>query len=108
MGAKQLIEISEKIFFQVMIEYEDCEATREIPEDDRSLESVPIENWPKAEKIAQATMEDIQTQFPNHNIVSLPLDQTEDGYHLLLVDDTGIRVAKVGVTITDYSEETIH
>ena len=92
-----------------MIEYEDCEATKEIPEEDRSLESVPIEDWPSAKQIAQATMEDIQTtQFPNHSIVSLPLDQPVDGYHLLLVDDAGIRVAKVGVAYTDYSEEVIH
>jgi hypothetical protein len=97
-----------KLYFQVMIEYEACEATANIPEDERKMESAAIDEFEKAEEIAKHTIQQIHTKFPDMNIIELALDQADDGYHLLVVDDAGDRVVKVGVTFTDYSEETIH
>lgn len=97
-----------KLYFQVRIEYEACEATSDIPEDERSLESGPIKEFDEAEDIAKHTIRKIQTKFPEMSIIELDLDQAADGYHLLVVDEEGGKVAKVGVTYTDYSDETIH
>lgn len=97
-----------KLYFQVMVEYEACEATSGIPENERRMESAAIGEFEKAEEIAKHTIQKIHTKFPDMNIVELKLDQAADGYHLLVVDDAGGKIVKVGVTFTDYSEETIH
>jgi hypothetical protein len=97
-----------KLYFQVMVEYEACEATSNIPEDERKMESAAIDEFEKAEEIAKHTIQQIHTKFPDMNLVELDLDQAADGYHLLVVDNAGGRVVKVGVTFTDYSDETIH
>jgi len=97
-----------KLYFQVMVEYEACEATSGIPENERKMESAAIDEFEKAEEIAKHTIQQIHTKFPDMNLIELDLDQAADGYHLLVVDDTGGKVVKVGVTFTDYSEETIH
>ena len=104
----QLVEQEPKLYFQVMIVYEDCAACADIPEDERQLESAAIDGLDKAEKIALHAIEKIHTKFPGMNIIELNLDEASDGYHLLVVNDTGDKVAKVGVTYTDYSLETIH
>lgn len=101
-------ETEPKLYFQVRVEYETCEATSEIPEDERKLESAAIKDFDEAEEIAQHTIHRIHTKFPEMNIIEIDLEQATDGYHLLVVDDEGGKVAKVGVTYTDYSEETIH
>ena len=103
-----VVEQEPKLFFQVMIVYEDCEATADIPEDERHMESAAIGELEKAEEIAHHTIKKIHTKFPEMSIIELELDQAFDGYHLLVVDDMGSRVAKVGVTLTDYTSETIH
>ena len=108
MMSEQLLQQSDRIFFQVSIEYEDCAATQEIPEDARSLESAPIGDFPKATVAAQKTIEKLHSMFPEMHLVELDLDDTPDGYHLLVVDDDGSKVVKVGITMTDYSSETIH
>jgi len=97
-----------KLYFQVMVEYESCEATSDIPEDELKLESAAIKAFDEAEEIAKHTIQQIHTKFPDMSIVELALEQAPDGYHLLVVDDTGGKIVKVGVTFTDYSEETIH
>jgi hypothetical protein len=97
-----------KLYFQVRVEYEPCEATSSIPEEERKLESAAIEGFDEAEEIAKHTIKKIQTKFPDMSIIELELEQAEDGYHLLVVDEEGGKVAKVGVTYTDYSNETIH
>ena len=97
-----------KLYFQVRVEYEPCDATSDIPEDERLLESAAIEAYDKAEEIAKHTIHKIHTKFPDMSIIELDLEQAADGYHLLVVDDDGAKVVKVGVTYTDYSEETIH
>lgn len=102
------VQQPEKVYFQVMIEYEDCEATSEIPEDSRSLESEILANYPKAVEVAQHTIQAIHGQFKGSSLVELELDEMVDGYHLLVVDDAGSRIAKVGIAGYDYSEETIH
>jgi len=104
----QQTDFEPKLYFQVMVEYEQCEATSDIPEDELKLESAAIKKFDEAEEIAKHTIQQIHTKFPNMSIIELDLDQTPDGYHLLVVDDTGGKVVKVGVTYTDYSEETIH
>jgi hypothetical protein len=101
-------ESEPKLYFQVRVEYEPCEATSSIPEDERKLESAAIEGFDEAEEIAKHTIQQIQTKFPDMSIIELELEQASDGYHLLVVDDDGGKVAKVGVTYTDYSDETIH
>lgn len=104
----QLQEQSERIFFQISIEYEDCEATQAIPEDARSLESAPIGDFPKATVAAHKTIKKLHSMFPEMHLVELDLDDTTDGYHLLVVDSDGSKVVKVGITMTDYSSETLH
>lgn len=101
-------EFEPKLYFQVMVEYETCEATSEIPEGERKLESAAIGGFDEAEEIAKHTIHQIHSKFPDMSIVELDLEQASDGYHLLVVDDDGAKVVKVGVTYTDYSEETIH
>lgn len=108
MMKEQLVQQAQKLYFQVMIVYEDCEANADIPEDERTLESAAIDGFEKADEIANHAIEQIHTKFPETSIVKLDLDQAPDGYHLLVVDDTGGKVAKVGVSYTDYTEETIH
>lgn len=97
-----------KLYFQVKVEYEPCAATSDIPADERSLESEAIGEYDDAEEIAKNTIQKIHTKFPDMNIIELDLEQALDGYHLLVVDEEGGKVAKVGVTYTDYTEETIH
>ena len=97
-----------KLYFQVRVEYEACDATSGIPEDERILESSPIKGYDEAEDIAKHTINQIHTKFPKMNVIELDLEQAADGYHLLVVDEEGGKVAKVGVTYTDYSDETIH
>jgi hypothetical protein len=104
----QLLEQAERVFFQVNIEYEDCAATQAIPEDARSLESAPIGDFPKATVAARKTIKKLHSMFPDMHLVELDLDDTPDGYHLLVVDSDGSKVVKVGITVTDYSNETIH
>jgi hypothetical protein len=101
-------EYEAKLYFQVRIVYEPCEATSDIPEDERLMESAAIDKYAEASEIAQHTIEKIHTKFPDMSIIELDLEQALDGYHLLVVDEEGGKVAKVGVTYTDYSEETIH
>lgn len=108
MSVEQLDDYKPKLYFQVRVEYESCEATSKIPEDERSLESEAIEGFDAAEEIAKNTIQKIQTKFPDMSIIELDLEQAPDGYHLLVVDEEGGKVAKVGVTYTDYSGETIH
>lgn len=108
MTVEQTEEYQAKLYFQVRVEYESCEATSDIPMDERSLESEAIEEFDDAEEIAKNTIQQIHTKFPDMNIIELDLEQAADGYHLLVVDEEGGKVAKVGVTYTDYSEETIH
>ena len=97
-----------KLYFQVMVEYEACEATSGIPENERKMESAAIDEFEKATDIAKHTIKQIHTKFPDMSLIELDLDQAADGYHLLVVDKAGGKVVKVGVTFTDYSEETIH
>jgi hypothetical protein len=97
-----------KQYFQVMISYEDCDANVDIPEDEMVLESDAISELQEAEKIAHNTAKHIHTKFPDSNIIVLDLDEVFDGYHLIVVDDDGKKVARVGVSITDYTSETIH
>ena len=104
----QLSDHEPKLYFQVMVVYESCDATADIPEDERQMESAAIDEFEKAEEIAKHTIQQIHTKFPTMNLIELDLEHAHDGYHLLVVDDTGGKVAKVGVTFTDYSEETIH
>ena len=104
----QLVKQEPKLYFQVMILYEDCEANADIPEDERQLESAAIDGFDRATDIAQHTVEKIHTKFPEHTIVKLELDQADDGYHLLVVDSDHRPVAKVGVCFTDYTNETLH
>lgn len=108
MTVEQLDDFKPKLYFQVKVEYESCEATSNIPVDERSLESEAIGEYDDAEEIAKNTIQQIQTKFPNMNIIELDLEQALDGYHLLVVDEEGGKVVKVGVTYTDYSLETIH
>ena len=108
MTVEQLDDFKPKLYFQVRVEYESCEATSNIPEEERSLESEAIEEFDDAEEIAKNTIQKIHTKFPDMNINELDLEQAADGYHLLVVDEEGGKVAKVGVTFTDYSKETIH
>lgn len=108
MMATEQTEYEPKLYFQVIVEYESCEATSDIPEDERRLESAPIEAYDEAEEIAKHTIRQIHTKFPEMGIIELELEQASDGYHLLVVDDEGGKVVKVGVTYNDYSEETIH
>ena len=102
------IEQVEKLYFQVMIVYGPHDATADIPEDERELESAAIDGFEKAEQIAHHTIHKIHTKFPTMNVIELELDQAPDGYHLLVVNDEGGKVAKVGLTCTDYTNETIH
>ena len=104
----ELVSQEQKLYFQVMIVYEDCEANADIPEDERQLESAAIGEWEKASDIADHAIAQIHSKFPDTTVVKLDLDQAPDGYHLLVVDDTGGKVAKVGVSFTDYTSETIH
>ena len=97
-----------KQYFQVRVAYEPCEATSDIPEDERIMESAAIDKYDDATEIAQHTIEKIHTKFPDMSIIEIDLEQAFDGYHLLVVDEEGGKVAKVGVTYTDYSKETIH
>ena len=108
MTGQLLEQVQQRIFFQVSIEYEDCAATQVIPEDSRSLESAPIGDFPKATIAAQKTIKKLHSMFPGMHLVELDLDDTPDGYHLLVVDGDGSNVVKVGITMTDYSSETIH
>lgn len=108
MTVEQTEEYQAKLYFQVKVEYESCEATANIPVDERSLESAAIKEYDEAEEIAKHTIQQIQTKFPDMSIVEIELDQASDGYHLLVVDEEGGKVAKVGVTYTDYTNETIH
>ncbi len=104
----QVAEQEPKIYFQVMIAYEDCEVNAEIPEDSRILESAAIDRYDRANEIAHHAIEQIHTKFPGTELVKLELDEADDGYHLLVVDAEGDRVAKVGVSYTNYTDETIH
>lgn len=97
-----------KLYFQVMIQYEDCEATADIPEDERQMESAAIDDFEKAGDIAKHAIHKIHGKFPGTEVIELDLDQALDGYHLLVVGDDGGPVARVGVTYTDYTNETIH
>jgi len=97
-----------KFYFQVKVIYEDCDATSSIPEDERYLESTAIKEFDEAEQIAKHTIQSIHTKFPEMSIIELDLDQAADGYHLLVVDEDGGKIVKVGVSFSDYSEETIH
>jgi hypothetical protein len=106
--SEQLQYQPDRVFFQVSIEYEDCAATQAIPVDARSLESAPIGDFPKATVAAQKTIKKLHSMFPDMHLVELDLDETTDGYHLLVVDSDGSKVVKVGITMTDYSSETIH
>ena len=108
MSTMEHADYEPKLYFQVRVEYEACDATSDIPEDERSLESAPIPEYDEAEDIAQHTIRQIQSKFPDMSIIELDLEQAADGYHLLVVDEEGGKVAKVGVTYTDYSDETIH
>ena len=108
MMKEHYIEQESKLYFQVRIAYEDCDANANIPEDEREMESAAIDGFERADEIANHAITQIHTKFPETSIVKLELDQADDGYHLLIVDDTGSKVAKVGVTYTDYTEETIH
>lgn len=98
----------DKVFFQVLIEYEDCTETSDMPRDSRSQESLPIGDFMEADEIARHTSKQIQSMFPGTTLVELPLDQAADGYHLLVVSEGGKKVAKVGVVAEDYSRATIH
>ena len=83
--------------------------TSHIPMDCRALESQAIDEYPTAELVAKDTIQHLKdNEFPALTIVERPLDQCPDGYHLLLVDNDGMEVARVGVKIIDYSTETIH
>lgn len=97
-----------RIFFQVMVVYEDCEATSAIPLDSRQLESEAIGDLPRASKVAKHTIQAIQTKFPGSELVDIGLEQARDGYHLSIRDDTGKGLAKVGIVAIDYSDETLH
>ncbi len=101
-------EQAPKVYFQVSIVYEDCEANADIPVDERELESAAIDGYQRADEIANHAIEQIHTKFPGTSLVKLELDEADDGYHLLVVDDDGGKVAKVGVSYTDYTDETIH
>ena len=108
MMSRQPLDKPERIFFQVNIEYGDCDATKKIPHDERSLESKPIGDFPRATEAARNTITRLHEMFPEMQLVELSLDEALDGYHLMVVDEDGTKVVKVGITMTDYSNETIH
>lgn len=102
------LEQEQKLYYQVRILYEDCEANADIPEDARELESAAIGELEKAGEIAKHAIVQIQEGLPDTKIIELELDEAEDGYHLLVVDGNEERVVGVGLTITDYTDETLH
>lgn len=97
-----------RVYFQVMIAYEDCEATSMIPKESRLLESQALPNLTKANQIAKNTIEAIQGKFPGSELIEISLDQAQDGYHLIVVDEGGQSLARVGISAIDYSNETLH
>lgn len=104
----QLLEPESKLYFQVMVSYEDCDVNSNIPKDERTLESAAIDGYERADEIANHTIAQIQTKFPKTKLIKLDLDQVTDGYHLVIMDGAGGKIVKVGVTYTDYTEETVH
>jgi len=95
-------EYSSKIYFQVLINY-----TERKTEDSKLLESKPVSTLPEASNIAVTTAEGIASRIPGSNIVELNPEESEDEYHILVVEDEFI-VAKLGVITHDYSRAVIH
>jgi len=97
-----------KIFFQVLVDF-NPEAD-EVPDDISSLESaMPLATLENAEYIAKKMAEKIHKKFPKSVLSEKSLEEAFDGYHLLITDvETGIHIARVGISGEDYSHEQIH
>ncbi len=97
-----------KIFFQVLVEFNP--EAEEVPDDICGLESaMPLATLENAEYIAKKLAGKIHQKFPKSCLTEKPLEEAFDGYHLLIVNtETGIHIARVGISGEDYSQEQIH
>jgi len=97
-----------KIFFQVLVDFNP--EAEEVPDDISGLESaMPLATLENAEYIAKKMAEKIHKKFPKSVLSEKSLEEAFDGYHLLITDvETGIHIARVGISGEDYSHERIH
>lgn len=108
----------EKVFFQVIIDFNRELGVSEkpepeimiaaIPEDDSSFESDALSTYPQAEEVVEQMLDNICGKFPGSMVTELTLDQQSDEYHLCIRDGSGGEIAKVGIIAIDYSDVMIH
>lgn len=100
-------DMHQKVFFQVHIVY-NTEA-EDVPDDIQAMDSIPFADVDEAERIAEKLAGKIHKKFPKSCLVHNDVEDDFDGFHLIIMDhETGIHIAKVGISFENYTNETIH
>lgn len=103
-----MLDKRSKVFFQVVIDFldnkdEDC------PEGTFMANvSEPIPTPEEADEVAAVLAKEITQKYPESKIEFVEYEDMNDFFYLLVKDEEGDCLAKIGVMETDYSRETIH
>lgn len=100
----------DKVCFQVIVKYQSdhTEVVRTIPKKKLQLESDPFKNFPDAVDMAGETALKIRKMFPESMVAEADIETMEDDYLYYVVDPKDLLIAQVGVSTTNYRNETIH
>lgn len=107
---QEMLNKGSKKFFQVIIDFPDDDTEeRSCPEGTFVANvSEPIPTVEEADKVVSELAEEITIKYPSSKIEFVELKDMDDFYYIMVKDENGSCLAKLGVMETDYSGETIH
>jgi hypothetical protein len=76
--------------------------------DDNTVRFEPRATHPEAMKVADVFAVEIQKRFRGSSIKRVSPDMRDDEFHLYIVDQNHIPLAKIGIIGEDYRDRTIH
>ncbi len=75
---------------------------------DNTVRFEPKATHPEALKVADVFAIEIQKRFHGSQIKRISPDMRDDEFHLYIVDQNHIPIAKIGIIGEDYRDRTIH
>jgi hypothetical protein len=111
--AYEEFEIDEPILgicFHIMTEFNlNHRAVKQrLKKSDNTLRFEPKSTHPEAMKVADVFADEIQKRFRGSSIKRISPDMRDDEFHLYIVDQQHIPIAKIGIVGEDYRDRTIH
>lgn len=98
------------IYFYVVTEYnDDHELVKKKIKNKRFIqESKPVATYPEGRKLLRMSAGRIRKTYSNSKILDVPDEDREDIFSTYIFDNTENFIARLGVTLVDYRDVTLH